>query len=288
MEIGMMYDEYKPLLFTLAYQLTGTSSDAEDIVQDVFVKLHQVDLSRLENTKAYLCKMVTNQCLDYLISARKQREQYIGTWLPEPIKVSKDEQDQIIMNDLLSYALLVLLEKLTPVERAIYVLREAFAFDYQSIAGMVEKSEVNARKIYSRAKGKLGIPQGGYSTSNLNHRMMDSLLFSLQEGNVEQLLSLLAEDITVYSDGGGKVPAALYPVQSSERVLRFLMGLMKRLPYFGEDTRIVEQMLNGDLALLVLAENNVILAVLFEMQDNLLKNIFFVRNPDKLERLNDV
>lgn len=285
MEIKLLYDQYKPLLFTLAYQLTGTSSDAEDIVQDVFVKLHQVDLSRLDNAKAYLCKMVTNQSLDFLKSARKQREQYVGTWLPEPITAPTDEHDQLIIHDLLSYALLVLLEKLTPVERAIYVLREAFSFDYPSIAEMVEKSEANARKIYSRAKGKLGVQQEGYSKTSMNKHMMESLLFSLQEGNVEQLLSLLTEDITVFSDGGGKVPAALYPVQSREKVLRFLMGLMNRLPQFGKNARIIEQMLNGEPALLVLEENKVILAVLFEVVDNQVKHIFFMRNPDKLKGL---
>src|SRR5690625_3127718 len=149
-----LYRQYKGLLFTLAYQLTGSASDAEDAVQDVFLKLHDVKQERLVEPKAYLCKMVTNRCLDLLKSARKKREQYFGQWLPEPIPTSLDEGfESVARGELLSYAMLVLLERLSPAERAVFVLREALSFEYAVISELVDKSEANCRKLNSRARG---------------------------------------------------------------------------------------------------------------------------------------
>ncbi|WP_052345889.1 RNA polymerase sigma factor SigJ [Paucisalibacillus sp. EB02] len=283
MDIDELYDQYKPLLFTLAYQLTGTTVDSEDLIQDVFVKLHHVDLEKLEKPKAYLCKMVTNQCLDYLQSARKRREHYVGTWLPEPVIVSEDISNIVVENDLLSYAMLVLMEQLTPVERAVFLLKEAYTFNYRTIASFVDKSEVNCRKIFSRASLKL---RGNETIrNNPDNNWMSELLFALKEENVEKLLSLLSEDVTVYSDGGGKVPAAIHPIQTPEKVLRFLGGLLKRLPQFGMDARMERIAVNAEEGIIVRTENDIILVALFNMDMNRIKNIYFVRNPDKLETL---
>ncbi|WP_053074916.1 RNA polymerase sigma-70 factor [Ornithinibacillus californiensis] len=286
MEIDQLYQNYKPLLFTLAYQLTGTRSDAEDVVQDVFVKLHGMDVQRLEHEKAYLCKMVTNQCLDYLKSARMKREQYVGTWLPEPVRTTpEDLSDIVIQNDLLSYAMLVVMERLTNVERAVFVLKEAYSFDYRTIAEMVDKSEVNCRKLYSRAKEKLGTDKEMMNPQQIDKKWMENLLSVLQVGDIEQLLPLLSEDVTVYSDGGGKVPAAVHPIRTPELVLRFLGGLLKRLPMFGESTRFKAISINGEEGLVLYNDQEIILVAMFELDSNLLKNIYFIRNPDKLEIL---
>jgi RNA polymerase sigma factor (sigma-70 family) len=153
-----LYEKHKGLLFRLAYQLTGSATDAEDIVQDVFVKAHGAGLDQMAHPKAYLCKMTTNRCLDMLRSARKRRELYIGPWLPEPIPTpSEDILELVVHRDLLSYAMLVLLERLSPAERAVFVLREALCFEYADIAGLVGKSEANCRKLISRARGKMGL-----------------------------------------------------------------------------------------------------------------------------------
>jgi len=283
MEIDELYDQYKPLLFTLAYQLTGTTADSEDLIQDVFVKLHDIDMEKLEQPKAYLCKMVTNKCLDYLKSARKKREQYVGTWLPEPIIISGDISDIVVENDRLSYAMLVLMEQLAPIERAVFLLKEAYSFDYRTIASLVDKSEVNCRKIFSRARFKLGEKE----TTRIqpDNKWMNELLMALKEGEVEKLLPLLAEDITVFSDGGGKVPAAIHPIQTPEKVLRFLGGLLKRLPKFGLDARIEMIKVNGEDGIIVRSGKDIILVALFLMEMNKISNIYFIRNPDKLETL---
>ncbi|MEN2767843.1 RNA polymerase sigma factor SigJ [Ornithinibacillus xuwenensis] len=287
MEIKVMYQEYRPLLFTLAYQLMGTTVDAEDAVQDVFVKLHSVEVDRLEEPKSYLCKMVTNRCLDHLKSAKNKREQYVGPWLPEPICTSnEDVMDIIIKNDLLSYAILVLMEKLTLVERSIFVLKEALRFDYKTIASIVEKSEVNCRKIYSRAYEKLQIQKEDKTLDvPANSEWFQAFIHALEAGDIEQLLPLLSEDVTVFSDGGGKVPAAIYPIHSPMNVIRFLVGLMRKLPQFGEDVAVEFMTLNKQDAIVISTAKEILVAAIVEFRGNVIENIFFVRNPDKLQSI---
>jgi RNA polymerase sigma factor (sigma-70 family) len=156
-----LYNQYKPLLFRLAYQLTGSVTDAEDAVHDVFLKACDVDPERLEEPKAYLCKMVTNRCLNQQKSARKRREMYVGSWLPEPMRtVEADNVEMTVARrDLLSYAMLVLLERLNPTERTVFILREALGLDYLEIAELLDKQEANCRKLMSRARNKMGISE---------------------------------------------------------------------------------------------------------------------------------
>ena len=157
-----LYCQYKSLLFTLAYQITGSAAEAEDAVQDVFIKAYDVHPERLEEPKAYLCKMVTNRCLDLQKSARRKREIYVGPWLPEPFRTPEEEtlESTVVRRDMLSYAMLVLLERLTPTERVVFVLREALGFDYPEIAKLLDKKEANCRKLMSRARSKIGISVG--------------------------------------------------------------------------------------------------------------------------------
>ncbi|MEH6891730.1 sigma-70 family RNA polymerase sigma factor [Bacillus sp. JJ864] len=152
-ELSQLYIEHKPLLFSLAYKMTGSIADAEDVIQDVFIKLNEYELKYSKNVKAFLCKLVTNRCLDLLKSSKKKRELYVGTWLPEPIAVIETDplQEMMMKNDM-SYALLVLFEQLNPIERAIFILREVLEYDYETIAEIVQKKEVNCRKILSRIK----------------------------------------------------------------------------------------------------------------------------------------
>ncbi|MGG0188518.1 sigma-70 family RNA polymerase sigma factor [Bacillus rhizoplanae] len=155
-ELSQLYIEYKPLLFSLAYKMTGSIADAEDIIQDVFIKLNEYEMKHTSNVKAFLCKLVTNSCLDLLKSSKKKRELYVGTWLPEPIAVIEtDPLQEIMMKNDISYALLVLFEQLNPIERAIFILREILEYDYETIAEIVQKKEVNCRKILSRMKKML-------------------------------------------------------------------------------------------------------------------------------------
>lgn len=281
-----LYEKYKGLLFTLAYQLTGSTSDAEDAVQDVFLKVYDVDPDRLTEPKAYLCKMVTNRCLDLLKSARKRREQYFGHWLPEPILTPNDEPfETVVRGELLSYAMLVLLEKLSTAERAVFVLREALCFEYSVIAELVDKSEANCRKLNSRARGKMGIsPEEPIHAEKVGEEWVRRFLSALEQGNIDSVMSLLAEDVVLISDGGGKVIAAVHPIESGYNVARFLLGLIQKV-HFDVGLQIEIQDINGQKGVVVRSSEGIDTAVLMNVEANLVRNLYFVRNPDKLKLL---
>ncbi|MGG4440540.1 RNA polymerase sigma-70 factor [Brevibacillus fortis] len=280
-----LYEQYKGLMFRLAYQMLGSATDAEDVVQDVFVKAHDVPLAHMSEPKAYLCKMTTNRCLDLLKSARKKRELYTGPWLPEPISTpNSDSYDTVITKDLLSYAMLVLLERLSPAERAVFVLREAFDFQYDEIAELVGKTEANCRKIVSRAKKKMGIaPEEPHHTpeKEIGEEWIGRFLSALEHGNVETLLTLLATDAVLLSDGGGKVTAALHPILSGERVASFLLGLMRSFSKRA-DFSVELAPLNNQTGVVIRQDGKIDTLVFLHIEHGAIHNLYFVRNPDKL------
>ncbi|WP_238996607.1 RNA polymerase sigma-70 factor [Paenibacillus pinistramenti] len=310
-ELDSVYRTYRPLLLSLAYRMLGTVTEAEDLVQDVFITVQQQNLyqeeSAVRSLKAYLCKMVTNRCLDQLKSARKQREVYTGPWLPEPLvqdyaitpgpasaagQQAQDPLQILLLEDTLSYAFLVMLERLTPVERAVFILREAFDFNYHEIADFVNRTEPGCRKIYSRLKRKIQEerPAEPFSSSRAEQLVLQ-FLHAGATGDMEGLLALLAEDIVLYSDGGGKVLAALRPVHSSQRVLAFIQGLIAKGQgqSQGQDgsaggVRLVR--VNGQPGLvLTSAEEAYPTVVSLEFQDDRIQRIYLIRNPDKLQHL---
>lgn len=283
-----LYEQYKGLLFHLAYQMTGTVSDAEDAVQDVFVKVQSLPLEKLEEPKAYLCKMVTNRRIDEIKSARNRREQYYGPWLPEPIPAAYSESYEAVENhELLSYAMLVLLERLSPSERAVFVLREALGFDYPEIAGLIDKTEANCRKFMSRARGKMGITEDDLiGVGSMAEEWVSRFFTALSEGDAEHVLSLLADDAVLLSDGGGKVIAAARPVESKERVARFLIGILHQAQLEdGVALEIEVKELNHQTAV-IFRQGRCVTGVIFvNIRNGLLQNIYIVRNPDKLLRI---
>lgn len=286
--VEALYQTYKGLLFRLAYQMTGSAVDAEDIVQDVFLKVHDLAWEEIEEPKAYLCKMTTNRCLDLLKSARKKRELYTGPWLPEPIsEVYTDSYESVVQKDLLSYAMLVLLERLTPGERAVFVLREAFAFDYHDIAGLVGKSEANCRKIISRAKGKMGLSPDEpivAEEKEISHEWISRFLAAMEQGNIDTLLTMLAKDAVLISDGGGKVSAALRPIVSGERVAQFLFGLMRKF-FANQELGIELAAVNGQTALVLQIDGKLDTVVFLEIEQDAIRHLYLVRNPEKLQYL---
>ncbi|SFE41416.1 RNA polymerase sigma-70 factor, ECF subfamily [Paenibacillus algorifonticola] len=285
-----LYERYKNLLFRLAYQLTGSVSDAEDAVQDVFIKLQRVDPERLQEPKAYLCKMITNHCYDLLKSARKRREQYIGPWLPEPMQMTIDDGFEAVMrSDLLSYAMLALLERLSPAERSVFVLREALSFDYAAIAEITGKSEMNCRKLLSRARGKMGVTeQELVGAGAVSDEWAQQFLSALSEGKVDTVLSMLAGDAVLLSDGGGKVSAAIRPIQTGEHVARFLLGIIRKEGQGENDGFKIEiAQLKGQTAIMFKQQERITSAVFLHIKNELLQNIYIIRNPDKLERMNE-
>ncbi|WP_274651032.1 RNA polymerase sigma factor SigJ [Paenibacillus humicola] len=281
-----LYERYRMLLYTLAYQLTGSAADAEDAVQDVFVKAADLDPQKLEHPKAYLCKMVTNRCLDLLRSARRRRERYFGPWLPEPVSTAEpDEFEAVVRSDLLSYAMLVLMDRLTPAERAVFVLREALGFDYPDIAGLTGKREANCRKLMSRARGKMGISEDEpIDAEPASEEWVRRFMAALLEGRAETILSLLAEDAVIVSDGGGKAIAAAVPVETRSRALRFLLGLSRLAGNYPGGTDIDFSEINGQTGIVVRSAGEVIAVALPQIAAGELTRLYVVRNPDKLLR----
>jgi RNA polymerase sigma factor (sigma-70 family) len=279
-----LYTQYKGLLLKLAYQLTGSFSDAEDAVQDVFLKIYDVKPASFVQPKAYLCKMVTNRCLDILKSARKKREQYFGPWLPEPILTPNDPLlESVVQNELLSYGVLVLLEKLSPAERTVFVLREAFGFEYSVIAKIVEKNETNCRKLLSRARKKMGIlPDEPFDNELVSEEWIRRLLSALENGHVDTVVSLLSADVISISDGGGKKTAAVHPIQTAENVARFLLGLFQQIPAFGRALQIEIMPINGQIGLVVHSQGSIETVMLMQVKNKLIHRLYFIRNPDKL------
>ncbi|WP_168120763.1 RNA polymerase sigma factor SigJ [Paenibacillus sp. HB172176] len=278
-----LYDQYRALLFTLAYQLMGSAVDAEDAVQDVFMKACVVHPERLEEPKAYLCKMVTNHCLNLQKSARKKREMYVGPWLPEPIWTPEEDtlETSVVRRDLLSYAMLVLLEKLTPTERAVFVLREALSFDYPEIAELLGKQEANCRKLMSRARNKMGISEKEtIAAEAVDLEWVYEFLTSLEQGNVDHMLSLLTEDVMFVADGGGKAIAALRPIHMRDHVAHFLLDGFKKTVQ-GE-LRFEAASMNGETGLVLRSGDEAVGAIFIQLQRGKFARIFVVRNPDKL------
>lgn len=287
MDIDILYSEYKPLLFSIGYNMLGSVEDSEDLVQDTFVtvqKLSKTSTEEPSNIKAFLCKIMTNRCLDLLKSSKKKREVYIGPWLPEPILQMKieglheDPAEKVILDETISYALLVLLEQLNPVERAVFILREAFDFDYKNIAEILNKTELNCRKIFSRVQEKIQSDHIDSKTNNQEDFLLAKrFIEATGTGDLEDLITLLTDDIVLISDGGGKVKAALRPIYEKKNVVAFLTGLVKKLK---DSVQIQFVIVNGQIGILVDSEEPTIIC--FEREGDCYKKIFMVRNPDKM------
>lgn len=284
-ETEELFTVHRPLLFSLAYRMLGSVQDAEDIVQEAYITLSETTTEHVLNSKAYLCKIVTNRCIDLLKSAKKQRETYTGPWLPEPFLIDskEDPAQNYIMKESLSTAYLLLLEQLSETERAVFLLREALQYDYDAIADVVGKSSTNCRQIYHRAKKAVG----NYRRSDQlppakAHALSEQFVSAIITGNVSKLLSLLAVDATLFSDGGGKTKAALLPILGAERISRFYMGILAKST---EDFSFKFTVVNGDPGIVLYVEKQVYGVISLQIQDDLIHKIYWVVNPDKLSHI---
>ncbi len=284
MDRSEVFTSYRPLLFSIAYRMLGTVMDAEDILQETFLRWQQSSTENVENPRAFLSAVVTRLCIDQLRSARRQREEYIGPWLPEPFIANEPSQlDSVIMSESLSMAFLVLLEKLNPVERAVYLLHEVFDYDYAEIAYIVGKSEENCRQLFSRAKKYIVERRPRFQTnSEQDQRLLLQFQRALSDGDMNGLLETLAEDIVLYSDGGGKVTAARNPVRGSKKVAQFFLGIAKKAPP-GLEVRFA--LVNGLPGCVNYFNNSPLNVFAFQIIDGRIQNIFGVSNPEKLKRI---
>jgi RNA polymerase sigma-70 factor (ECF subfamily) len=277
------FERERGRLFGIAYRMLGSVSEAEDILQDAWLRWHGVEHGTVENPSAYLVRLVTRLCIDTLGAARNRLTDYVGPWLPEPLVRSEDDESPAALQELaddLSIAFLLMLERLTPVERAVFLLRESFDFSYREIAGIVGKSEENCRQIDRRARQKIdreGRPR--QADPEEHDRLLFGFLQASREGNMQGMIDLLARDAVCYSDGGGKVHAAKVPVKGGDRVAKFLQGLQTKAQ------RPVEVRLgqvNGRTGLLIYSEGRLINVGTFHIEDGLIREVFLQANPDKL------
>ena len=278
-----IFDRSRPRLQAIAYRMLGSITDAEDMVQETFIKWQQASGQEIQYPQAYLTKIITRLCIDRLRSARVQRENYVGTWLPEPIVSRSNEPKAMVeLADSLAMAFLVMLEKLSPIERAVFLLREVFEYDYDEISTIIAKNSANCRQIVRRAKQHLANSRSRFSPSlQQQEKLTQKFIQACNQGDLQGLIDLLAADITLLSDGGGKVRALLKPMRSANKVARFLIALRRSKLIPNYDMQLAK--VNGQIGVIYSLRGIVQNVVALEIVDRQIYSIYFVRNPDKLK-----
>lgn len=279
------FDQQRRLLFSIAYRMLGSVMDAEDMVQETFLRWQDAPIEDVRSPKSYMSTVITRLCIDQLRSARTQREQYIGPWLPEPLitEETSDLDEHLALADSVSMAFLVMLERLSPLERAVFLLREVFDYPYPEIATIVDKSEANCRQMVHRAREHVRTADHRFDISpeqldELSARFMKATT----EGDMDALIALLTDDVTVWSDGGGKVAAALNPIYGPDKVARFFIKLAGKMPA-STQMRLVR--VNEHPGFIVWMGNHVDHVAEVSFRDGRIEAVRVVRNPDKLRHV---
>ncbi|MCT2583136.1 RNA polymerase sigma-70 factor [Actinophytocola gossypii] len=271
----------RPLLFTIAYEILGSATEADDVLQDSYLRWSEVDLTTVRDTRSYLAKLVTRQALNAVRAGSRRREDYVGPWLPEPLLLDEhDPSADVVLAESVSMAMLVLLETLTPVERAVFVLREVFGFAHHDIAAAVGRSVSTVRQVAHRAREHVHArrprfePADAATTAKITERFMAAA----STGDLDGLLALLAPDVALTADGGGKAIATLRPVVGAERVAPYLVHIFRA----SSDVRVELANCNNASAMVVHRGDHLDGVFLIEINDRRITNLYAIRNPDKL------
>jgi RNA polymerase sigma-70 factor (ECF subfamily) len=273
------FEAHRPLLFSIAYRMLGSASEAEDVIQDAWLRACQDEQADVRSPRAYLTTIVTRLCIDHLRSAERTRMEYPGPWLPEPLV--EPNQESVELASSLTTAFLVLLEQLAPTERAVFLLREVFELDFDEIARSVGKSEANTRQILTRARGRLRDSRPRFTVSRReSEEIVERFRHACVTGNVEALMAVLHADARLVADGGGKVAAATRPVLGADRVTKFVLGYAGKVHWSDSDFQLVT--VNGAPGLLMRHPIAGAGAYSFDIADGRIRAIYVVRNPDKL------
>ncbi|MGF1568857.1 MAG: RNA polymerase sigma-70 factor [Nodosilinea sp.] len=278
------FNQHRSLLFAIAYRMLGTVTDAEDMVQETFLRWQQTAKVSVKSAKSYLSTIITRLCIDHLRSARVKREQYVGSWLPEPILTQQSDGPaaQVELADSLSMAFLVVLERLSPIERAVFLLRDVFEYDYNEIAQMVGKSPANCRQILRRSRQHIASQRPRFPVSyQQQEQVAAQFVEAYTQGNLHGLLSLLAKDVTFWSDGGGQVTATLRPLQGAMKVARFFLAIRRKWLMISV-AQVVE--VNGQPGIAVMTDSCVQSVMTFETVEGCIQSIYSIRNPEKLKQ----
>jgi RNA polymerase sigma-70 factor (ECF subfamily) len=288
------FQSYRPLLFSIAYRMLGSANEAEDVLQDAYLRFagaqarSEATPTQVRSLKAYLSTIVTRLCLDRLKAARAVREQYLGPWLPEPVLTHDDDaQGDAERHESITLAFLVLLEALTPQERAVFLLREVFEYEYAEIAEMLSLSAANCRQLFHRARSRVAEGRPRFRPAPERQRqLVERFLAATQHGDLQALTSMLAHDATFTADGGGKVPSARRPVHGRDAVARLVIGLARRaeqaLHTAFANLRFDITEVNGEPALLLWVQERLETVFVYSIVDDRVTAIRALRNPEKL------
>jgi RNA polymerase sigma-70 factor (ECF subfamily) len=278
---GDIFERHRRLLFSTAYRMLGSVADAEDAVQDAWLRWAAVDQAQVDHPKAYLVRTVTNLSLNRLQSARAQREAYVGPWLPEPLLTSPDVADDAEVAESVSMAMLIVLETLSPLERAVFVLRDVFGYDYAEIAMALDRSEASVRQASHRAHEHVAARRPRFDTDAVRQRqVLERFREACDGGDVNEVMALLAPGVTAWADGGGKVSAATRPVHGRSNVARWLLGVIARPHLAGLQSE--HAIVNGEPGLRLTIAGAPAAVVTVSLVDGQIAELRLVVNPDKL------
>jgi RNA polymerase sigma-70 factor (ECF subfamily) len=273
---------HRNLLFTIAYEMLGSAADAEDVLQESWLRWVKVDLAQVRDQRAYLVRITTRQSLNRLRSMGRRKEAYVGPWLPEPLLTAPDVAEDVELAESVSMAMMLVLETLSPVERAVFVLREAFEFSYDEIAAAVDKNAAAVRQIAHRARQHVDARRPRNVVSHGETRAaLEALQRAVETGDLQALLDVLAPDVVFVTDGGGVKQAALRPIVGADRVARSIGGYGRLAGTLAIDPTVV----NGSPALVVRLNGGIDGVVAIRVEDARITGLYYVRNPEKLTRV---
>ncbi len=283
------FETYRTYLFSIAYRMLGSAMDAEDMVQETYIRYQAAKPEIIHSLKAYLTTILTRLCMDQLDLAHRKRELYVGPWLPEPIITASttetaDPEKRVETEESISLAFLMLLEQLQPFERAVFLLREVFEYEFAEIATMLGKSEAACRRSFSRAKAHLAAHRPRFPASAQTHQqLLRGYLQAVENGDMNTLTDLLTEEVTLWADGGGKVKqAALRPITGRDAVARFSLGTRRFWP---ENARVEVAEVNGEPAAIIRTGDRVFSVLSIEVEAEQIRAIRIIANPEKLARV---
>jgi RNA polymerase sigma-70 factor, ECF subfamily len=281
-----IFDQYRSLLFSVAYRMLGSVADAEDMLQETFIRWQQAPDAEIRSPRAFLVTIISRLCINHLQSARVQREEYVGQWLPEPIITGpgSDPLEIIRVDESLSMAFLVMLERLTPVERAVFLLREVFEYEYSEIAAVLGQSEANCRQILSRAKQHVSAIRPRFKTSlREKSDLLERFLKATSSGDMEGLVALLSNDVVLHSDGGGKAIAVPNLIQGADNVARGIFGGLRKVLPKNLVRRVME--INGEHGLVSYLDGKPHSVLTLGAGEGRIHAIYILTNPEKLAHL---
>jgi RNA polymerase sigma-70 factor (ECF subfamily) len=280
------FEAHRGALTGLAYRMLGSRAEAEDIVQDAYLRWHAVDRAIVDEPRRYLGTIVTRLCLDRMKSAQTRREVYVGQWLPEPVvDEALDEGSTGELAHDLSVALMLVLERLSPLERAAFLLHDVFGLEFAEVARALGREETACRQLAVRARSHIEQGRPRFTASEKDgRRLADAFVTATRSGDIKALTELLAEDAVLYTDGGGKRAAALNPIYGAEKILRFLVGITGKNPAL-RDAEARAATVNGLAGFVVRAEGSSVETFAFEPRDGRIAAIYVVRNPEKLRHV---